>query len=116
MGQRVSELNKKIFELHAEICQILANPKRLEILDILRDGEKTVTELASLANIPQANLSQHLALLRKKKIVESRREGVNIFYKITNPKIIQACSIIRDILFEQLADDEKLAKKIRGRR
>ena len=53
-------MDKKIYEMHAEICKTLANPKRLEIIDALRDGEKNVSELASTAKINQANISQHL--------------------------------------------------------
>ena len=104
---------QKIYELHAEICKILSNSKRLEILNLLRNGEKSVSELISLAKITQANLSQHLAILRRKDIVTTRREGTNIYYKIANPKIIQACDIIREVLIEQLAEKEKLVKKIR---
>lgn len=105
-------MEKEIFELHAEICKTLANPKRLEVLSLLRDGEKTVGELAELADIPQANLSQHLAMLRSRKVVTTRRDGVTIYYKIANPKIIKACDLMREVLFEQIVETEKLAAKI----
>lgn len=105
-------MNKEIFELHAEICKTFANPKRLEILNLLRNGEKTVGELAELAEIPQANLSQHLAMLRQRRVVTTRREGVTIYYKIANPKIIKACDLMREVLFEQIEEAEKLAVRI----
>jgi ArsR family transcriptional regulator len=105
-------MNKEIFELHAEICKTFANPKRLEILNLLRNGEKTVGELAELAEIPQANLSQHLAMLRQRRVVTTRREGVTIYYKIANPKIIKACDLMREVLFEQIEDAEKLVERI----
>lgn len=95
-------MDKEIFEMHAEICKTLANPKRLEILSLLREGEKTVGELAELANIPQANLSQHLAMLRHRMVVTTRRKGVTLYYKIATPKIIKACDLMREVLFEQL--------------
>ncbi len=105
-------MNKRIFELHAEICKTFTNPKRLEILDLLREGEKSVNELVQLAGINQSNLSQHLAILRGKGIVQTRRDGLNIYYSITNPKIIKAFDIMREILYEQLALNENLAKEL----
>ncbi|MDP6459305.1 MAG: metalloregulator ArsR/SmtB family transcription factor [Candidatus Hydrothermarchaeota archaeon] len=98
--------------MHADICKTFANPKRLEILNYLREGEKTVGELTKLANIPQANLSQHLAMLRHRKVVSTRRKGVIIYYKITNSKIIKACDLMREVLFEQIEDSKKLAVRI----
>jgi len=99
--------------MHADICQTFTSSKRLEILDLLRDGEKTVSELVELTKINQANLSQHLSVLRQKKIVIARRDGTNIYYSISNPKIIQAIDLIREILYERLAENEKLAKNIK---
>jgi ArsR family transcriptional regulator len=65
---------QQLYELHASICQTLSNPKRLEIITHLRDGERTVTELMDAMQISQANLSQHLGLMRQKGIVIARRE------------------------------------------
>ncbi|MFQ6055511.1 MAG: ArsR/SmtB family transcription factor [Methanosarcinales archaeon] len=106
-------MNQKIYEMHADICQTFTSPKRLEILDLLRDGEKTVSELVELTKINQSNLSQHLSVLRQKKIVNARRDGTNIYYRISNPKIIQAFDLIREILYERLAENKKLAKNIK---
>ncbi|MCZ7381231.1 MAG: metalloregulator ArsR/SmtB family transcription factor [Candidatus Methanoperedens sp.] len=88
-------MDKKIFEMHAEICKVFTNPKRLEIISLLRDGEKTVNELTELADVPQANVSQHLTVLRQNNVVTTRRNGANIYYKIANPKILQACDLRR---------------------
>lgn len=105
-------MTKKIYELHAEICQILANPKRLEILDLLKNGEMSVGDLAKEMGIAIPNLSQHLSLLRQRGVVETRRKGQTIFYRIKNPKIIQACGIMRDVLLEQLAEGQRLIKSL----
>jgi len=94
--------DQQLYELHASICQTLANPKRLEIIAQLRDGEKTVTGLMEAMQISQANLSQHLALMRQKGIVVARREGLNIFYRLSNPKIVRACDLMRQVLLENL--------------
>ncbi len=105
-------MDKKIFEMHAEICKVFTNPKRLEIISLLRDGEKTVNELTELAGVPQANISQHLTVLRQNNVVTTRRNGANIYYKIANPKILQACDLMREVLLEQLKENEKLVKRI----
>jgi len=109
-------VEKEIYELHANICRILSNPKRLEILNRLRDKEMSAGELKDLTGLTKANLSQHLAVLRERKIVTARREGVNIHYRITNPKVIQACDLMREVLYDQLAEDGKLAKRLRTKR
>jgi ArsR family transcriptional regulator len=103
----------RLYQLHAGICQTLANPKRLEIIDHLRGGELGVTQLAEAMNIGQANLSQHLALMREKGIVLARREGVNVFYRLSNPKIIQACDLMRQVLLEHLEKGAELAGSYR---
>lgn len=100
----------KIFELHASICRTLSHPKRLEILNLLRHSELPVTEMAEQMGISLANVSQHLAVLRNKGVVVTQREGVNIYYQISNPKIIQACDLMREVLFEQLARGSELAQ------
>jgi ArsR family transcriptional regulator len=105
-------IDKKIFEMHAEICKVFTNPKRLEIISLLRDGEKTVSELAELAEVPQANISQHLTVLRQNSVVSTRRDGANIYYRIANPKILLACDLMREVLLDQLAENEKLARRM----
>ncbi len=100
--------NKTLFELQSEVCKTLASPKRLEILNALKDGEKTVTELVDILGVPKANVSQHLAVMRHKGILKTRREGVNIFYSVSNQKVIQACILMREVLTEQMQEKSKL--------
>jgi len=102
--------DRQIYKLHASICHTLANPKRLEIIDKLRARELSVTALAEAMKISQANLSQHLAIMRQRGIVTTRREGLNVFYKLSNPKIIQACDLMRQVLLEHLEAAAELAR------
>ena len=102
----------KIFELQADICLSLGNPKRLQILNLLKNGEMSVGEMVKAMKVAKANLSQHLSILRQKGIVLPRREGTNIYYRIAHPKITEACSIMRDVLMESLKTHENLAKLI----
>jgi len=106
-------MDKKIFEMHAEICKVFTNPKRLEIISLLRDHERSVKELAELMKTPQANVSQHLAVLRQKNVVVTRKDGTTTYYKIANPKISKACDLMREVLLEQLAENEKLVKRVK---
>ena len=104
------EADAKIFKLHAALCQTLANPVRLRILALLRDGEKSVNELARDLGVPQANISQHLSVLRERNVLSTRREGVSIYYKIAYPKIMKAGDLIREVLFEQMAESRLLVQ------
>lgn len=99
--------DKAIFEMQADICKTLTNPKRIEILNALKNEEKTVSELVAVLGASKANVSQHLAVMRHKGILMTRREGVNIFYRVSNPKVIEACSLMKDVLFEQHAAKKK---------
>ena len=98
---------KELYKLHAEICKVFSNPTRLEILNLLRNREMSVTELIKMSNLSQANISQHLSIMKSKGIANSERKGKNIYYKLSNSKIIKAFDIIRDVLFERLENDRK---------
>ena len=103
--------DRQLYKLHASICHTLANPKRLEIIDKLRAQELSVTSLAESLEISQANLSQHLAIMRQNGIVTTRREGPNVFYRLSNPKIVKACDLMRQVLLEHLETGAKLVRE-----
>ena len=104
---------EKIFELHADVCKVFSNAKRLEVLNILRDKEMTASDLIGEIGLSKANLSQHMSILKSKGVVLTRREGVNIYYRISNPKIIQACDLMREVLLEQLQEKGKMVATLR---
>jgi ArsR family transcriptional regulator len=101
---------KDFYRLHADFCKSISNPKRQEILEALREKEMTVNELIEETKISQSNLSQHLSILRSKGIVQSRREGTNIYYSIANKKIIKAYDLVSQVLMESLASQNKAIK------
>jgi ArsR family transcriptional regulator len=107
-------MDRLLLQRHAELCQTLASPVRLEILNLLRDGEQPVNELAEQTELNQANVSQHLAILRNKGIVTTRREGTNVYYRVANSKIIRACDLIREVLAEQADEHVEIARAARG--
>jgi DNA-binding transcriptional ArsR family regulator len=102
--------NKNFYNIHSDMCKTLANPKRQEILDNLREKEMTVNEIVKSTGISQANLSQHLAILRTKGIVATRRDGIHVFYSISNAKIIQAFDLISQVLNDSLINQTKTVK------
>jgi len=97
-AQAEEEFNR----LQAEFCKGMAHPKRIHILRTLKSGEKSVTELAELTGLPQANVSQHLAILRQFGLLSTRRDGANIYYAISDPRIIEACELVRNCIGERL--------------
>ena len=111
----VTMKQERLFELHAEVCKTLSNPLRLRIINELQDGEKAVGSLAKKLGIRQAHLSQHLAVLRQRGVVKTRRDGPNIYYSISNPKIVKACSLIREVLLEQLQKNQIVVAEARNK-
>jgi ArsR family transcriptional regulator, virulence genes transcriptional regulator len=106
----MAKLDMKIYELQAEVSKTMAHPLRLAMLHSLKDGEKTVNQLTELTGASQSNVSQHLALLRQRDIVLTRKEGSNIYYRVSSPKISQACDMVREVLLEQLSQRQEIAK------
>ena len=103
---------KKLYELHAEVCKVFSNSTRLEILNLLRDKEMSVTGLMKKTNLSQANISQHLSIMKAKGIVTSNRKGKNIYYRLENQRIIKAFDIIKEVLSERLKRDRNIVKKL----
>ncbi len=98
----MSEIREELYQLHASVCKGFADPKRLILINALRDGERSVKELCEVTRIQQANASQHLAILKSKGLVSSRREGQRVYYKVTSPKINEALDLLLDVMAEQL--------------
>lgn len=107
----MEELEYTVYLLHAQILKSLAQPRRLMILDYLYSGEKSVGELAELLDLPQANVSQHLAILRAQDIVTTRRDGNTIFYSLVDARILQACDIFHEVLADRMKDSQAFARQ-----
>ncbi len=88
---------KKGFHKNASIFKIMANPTRLEILNRLRVRDHTVGELKRLLVLRKANLSQHLSILRHSNIVKAQRNGQNIHYSLSKPRLVEACKILKEV-------------------
>jgi len=92
---------KQVFKLHTDFLKALSHPKRLEIIHLLRDQSLSVSDIQNMLDLPQANLSQHLQVLREFKVVTAHKKGKQIFYQITDHRIIIACDLLREVLIKQ---------------
>ena len=100
----------EILKLQADICKIFANYKRLGIINLLKDSEMSNSELKT--GLSKVSMSQHINVLKSKSVILVRREGVQLYYRIANPKIIQACGLMREVLVEQLLEKGKTASRL----
>lgn len=92
---------QEMFKLHADLLKALSHPKRLEVINLLREQELPVGEVQRMLDLPQANLSQHLEVLRRAGVVEARREGKHIYYSLTHKNFVKASDLLRTILVER---------------
>jgi len=95
--------------MHSELCKTLANDKRQMILGALRADELSVGQLVEATGISQANLSQHLSIMRSHGVVNTRRDGQRVYYSISNPKLIQAFDLITEVMRESMDDRSRAA-------
>ncbi len=86
------------YRRHAAICRVLTDPKRLMLLDLLRDGDRSVGELAGTLGVSLPNASQHLAVLRTAGLVDGQRDGTSVRYRLSEPAIVEACDVIDRIV------------------
>lgn len=103
-------MDHRLCEMHANTCRALSHPKRVEILNRLGDGEKSVGTLVDEMGISKSNVSQHLSLLRQVGAVTFRRDGQTLYYRVANPKILQACDLMKQVLLERLEAIEAIAR------
>ena len=105
-------MEDQLYIYHAEMCKVLSHPKRLELINILRDKEMSAGELGGRLGLAPANLSQHLTMMRERRILISKKDGNVVYYRIANPRLLEAFDLLRGILFEQIRQDAAL---IQGR-
>ena len=95
----------------SEICRIFTHPARIQILEILGEGERSVSDLADLTGLPQPTVSQHLSILRQAGVVDTRRAGTTIHYRIADTRILKACHVMRSVVLERLERMGERARK-----
>jgi DNA-binding transcriptional ArsR family regulator len=105
---------KKLYQSESDLCRILTHPVRLHVLDELRRGEKSAGELCAGVDSTKANVSAHLAMLRKAGVVSVRRDGQKIYYSIKFPRIYEAFDIMRDVLMSVLSDQGTMYEEFKN--
>lgn len=98
---KIDPETQRVFELQANVLRVLANSKRLMIMDLLGNGAKTVSEIASALDMTLQNTSQHLRLMKDQGIIGAQREGQTVVYSLTNPVFHECCELARKALTEE---------------
>lgn len=97
-----------IYVVKAEFFRVLGHPARVRILELLRDGERGVGELQAALGLDSSGTSQHLGVLRRQGVLESRREGTSVFYRVRDPRIFDLLEVAREILSSSLQATQAL--------
>jgi rhodanese-related sulfurtransferase/DNA-binding MarR family transcriptional regulator len=114
MGDRAAKT--ALFDEFARAAKALASGRRIELLDVLANGERTVEALAGEVGLTVANTSQHLQILRQAGLVNSRREGTSVHYRLASPEVFELWRTLRTLAASRLAEVERLAAAYLGSR
>ena len=109
-------MNRHIPRFKADILKALAHPTRISILECLRRGERCVCEIIEELDIEQSNVSQHLAILKKMDLVDSRKEGLRVNYWVKYPEVFQILDLLDNVLVSQVEDTMSALKGLSSRK
>ena len=101
-----------VTRLTAEFLKSMAHPARIKILRLLTPGERCVCELIPAVDIEQSNLSQHLGVLKKQGIIDSRKEGTKVFYRIVHPSVLEVIKAVEKMIGDQISESQSLLSKL----
>jgi DNA-binding transcriptional ArsR family regulator len=110
--EKSGKMNQKILEGQASILKALGQPTRLQILELLKEGERCVCEIFPAISQEQANVSKHLSILKQVGILESRKEGLRILYRIKTPEILNLLTGVSRLLKAQAQEQHKLMTRL----
>ncbi len=105
-------MEKRVLELKADILKALAQPTRLKILELLRDGERCICEIIPAINGEQSNISRHISLMQKSRLVTTRKDGVKVMVKVSDPRVFEILDSINIILRKQMSEQSRLIKSL----
>jgi ArsR family transcriptional regulator len=105
-------MHPKTLDLKADILKAMAQPTRLRILELLRDGEKCICEIIPAINGEQSNISRHISLMQKSHLVSTRKEGVKVMVKIRDPRIFEILEKVSLVLKTQIQEQNQLARSL----
>jgi rhodanese-related sulfurtransferase/DNA-binding transcriptional ArsR family regulator len=110
------EFKDGLYAQFARVGKAVGNPHRLELLELLAQGERSVDALATETGLSLANASQHLQALRQAALVETRKEGLFVYYRLADPAVFELCAAIRRVAERRLADLDRLVRQHFGDR
>jgi len=105
-------MEERVLELKAEILKALAQPTRLKILELLRHGEKCICEIIPAINGEQSNISRHISLMQKSRLIDTRKDGVKVMVKVRDPRVFEILDAINLLLRKQIVETGKLIHKL----
>jgi ArsR family transcriptional regulator len=105
-------MKERALELKAEVLKVLAQPTRLKILELLRDGERCICEIVPAINGEQSNISKHISLMQKSQLVTTRKDGVKVMVKVSDPKIFEILDGINIILRNRMSEQSRLIRSL----
>ena len=105
--------NTPIYQMKAEFFKVLGHPARIRVLEVLREGERSVSDLAPVVGLEASHLSQQLAVLRRSKLVGTRKEGTSVLYSVSNPMVFELLDVARKILTSSLVDTRALLQELK---
>ena len=109
----MSGKNKQLlFERQAEIARAIAHPLRIAIINFLKDGEQCVCDIAKYVGSERSNVSRHLSVMVGAGLLESRKEGLKVIYKLKYTCIVDFFACVSNVLKQQAKDSEKLLKAL----
>lgn len=114
MGAAGAPVTTPLYQLKAEFFKTLGHPARIRVLELLAEREHAVAELLAEVGIEAASLSQQLAVLRKANLVVTRREGSNVYYRLTSPDVAELLRVARGILSGLLQGQADLLADLRA--
>lgn len=103
-----------LHQVKAELFKTLGHPARVRVLELLSEGERSVGEMQPEVGIEPAHLSQQLAVLRRAGLVVTRREGANVYYRLTHARVANLLAVGRELLTEVLTEQAGLLDDLRA--
>jgi len=105
-------MREKALAMKSDILKALAQPTRLKILELLREGEKCICEIIPAINGEQSNISRHISLMQKSHLVSTRKDGVKVMVKIRDPRIFEILDKVSLVLKTQMQEQNQLARSL----
>lgn len=107
-------MTRPIYQVKADFFKTLAHPARIRVLELLREGERSVGDLIPEVGLEASHLSQQLGVLRRANVLQARKEGSSVYYSVTDPRIFELLEVAKAILTTSLSESRQLLAELEG--